>query len=798
MTAKAKEWSGVRSPKQPIAEFLAEDLEEGLGLKDYTIDRNHMESKVLFKQSDWQQGIKRAAKLSDSFLTGWLIFLPLLLFGWVFLIVKINQFLYFAIIMEMLLLVWRWKLAPARNHAFPTAEMFMEYRGYLEHGKNIKAHLRDHKWDYLVAVYLLWNAMIIASMIDSVTDPYILTTLNNIIYDRGTFPNSLVDSVIPALLIYGFVTTACGAILTTRYRQRDPTTGTDFPPTAEPCSARRTRHILYGVVTASFVFYFVVGALTGPAFDAFWSPQGGQTNWLWIFDADDPLYHGRWTVMWYYLMLYAGCTFVTLLILFGFTAFEFGALRLMVDKTHETMDPPEPNWEFRGTLDRRDKAHRDMNKARKASLFEIGMTCLAMILGMWVFLYWGGTLIPNEDINDIMNLLGYAVLGLAGIWFIFISHWYHARHDGTYWYPTVKHNFHYAGWDERGMGSWKHYYREVWSHKRGLIAWLVMWCLFCVSLMVFDWERIWNGGDARLEMDFLEDIFPDLNALAVAIVVLMGSLAIVGFIASLQLRKEDTGNSLFWCTFYKGLMAFVVFCHLRWITQMPQIIAQVDLLSTGFLFTLLGIAGIFAVVAILGVIFVFPFMIKFDNLASARSEILFIIANTIILSVLMMFLFHFLVPMTDVSGQVIDYGYPWRMGTEHEVKAYWNDFDVGDLLLEIGGRYIWWGGLQQYLFMSYFLTLWKKVFPKSKGYLLAAGTAVIFGVIHAIDWPLMLCTSIMGCLWAFYWQKSYVDLKTGRVTNGNNLLLWGFVHGFGGSLLGMVLPFGMGVGPFNM
>jgi hypothetical protein len=771
--------------------FLDEELEETIGIQDYEIKRIKLESNVLFRDKNWQQGLTLATRYSDRFIIGWSLFLFAILVGFCYIHLKLSAFIHFYWVMQVLLLYWRFFLSPVRNHQFSSAELYMQYRGYLQHGPNVKAHLRDFKYQYLLFIYLLWNMMLFASILHAMSDDFILNTLNNIIYDRGRYPNSLVESVIPALVVLGISINILGAVLAGKYQSTFPEQQTRKPN-------RIIQQAIMVIVAVSFLMLFLVAANLGTTYSKFWATQGNQNNWLWLFDDEDPLYHGRATIIIYYLMVYLGCTFVAFLILLGFAAFEMGAVRFMVDHTHETMEPTENNWEFRATLLRREKADKALIRARKASFVEIVTICFMMILGMWVFLYWGGTLIANESVNNVMNIIGYAILGIGVLWIFFFSQLYHAKNDGTHYYPTPKHNVHYVAWDERGMGSWKHYYREVWGKQKKLQAWITLWILFCMTLYILDWKRIWGGQETKGLMIDLTASFLDPNAVTVAAVIVSGALAIVGFLVAIQYRKESVGNSHFWCTLYKVLMGLMVYAHIRWVAMMPQIVRFIDFTSSEIFIAIGVMTGIYALAALALNLLIMPFIVKFDNFAVAKTEILVIIINTVILSFLMMLVFHAVMPMTDINGNVIDYGYPWRKGPEHEVKYYYANFEIAFLLLEIGARYVWWGGLQQYLFMSYFLNLWRKVFPKSKGYLLACGSAIIFGVIHAIDWPLMLCTGLMGLLWAYFWQKEYYDPNTGKVHRGNNLLLWGLVHGFGGSLIGMVLPFSMGVGPFNM
>ncbi len=424
--------------------------------------------------------------------------------------------------------------------------------------------------------------------------------------------------------------------------------------------------------------------------------------------------------------------------------------------------------------------------------------CVLMILGMWVFLWWGGTIVQNDDFNDIMNIGGYIVLGIAILWAFFFSEIYHAKRDGWHYYPSPKYGVGYAAFDERGLGSVKQYFREVWRKKNRLLGWVTYWFLVSMAFALVEWEDIWDGSSPKGALIDLTKSFADPNVVVTAIPLIIAAMSIIGFIVALNQTKENFRDSLFWTHAYKVIMGIMIIVSFGWVTMMPHITTAVDFNSGDFFVGLGATVGIFIVLGILAVLFIFPVLVKFDNLHVTRNAILQIIITTIVLTMLIVLFFHWFIPMSGLRGQEITNIYPFDSGVQNETKTLWENFRIMDLLNKWIGYYLWWGALQQFLFMSYFLELWRKVFPNSKGYWIAFGTACIFGVIHFPDWPLMLFTALMGMVWAYNWNAEYYDPKTGKVYRGNNLLLWGLVHGFGGSLIGFLLPFSMAVGPFNM
>ncbi|MHA1734640.1 MAG: hypothetical protein ACTSU5_22110 [Promethearchaeota archaeon] len=241
-------------------------------------------------------------------------------------------------------------------------------------------------------------------------------------------------------------------------------------------------------VLVSMFFFIGAGIFFAPEVSLFWAPSGNRDNILFLFDDEDPLYHARATILLFYTFVYLGALALGILIMVGISAAEAGLLHVMIRKRREKMEPPEKNWKFSVTLARRDEAHKAKLKARKFSLGEIVVMCVLMIVGMWVFLWWGGTLVPNEGFNDVMNVGGYIVLGIAILWAFFFSEIYHAKHDGWEYYPSPKFGVGYAAFDERGLGSPKYYFREVWMKKRRLLGWLTYWFLVSMAFALVEWD----------------------------------------------------------------------------------------------------------------------------------------------------------------------------------------------------------------------------------------------------------------------------------------------------------------------
>lgn len=779
---------------------LDEELEDDIGLKDYEVDRIKLKSNLYFQGRTVDADIAYAKRVMNYFLIGLSVFAFLFLVGFCAVFLGEFQFLYFYIAVQVLLVYWRFVISPLRYHGFDSDKQFITYRGYLTQGPRLRTQLRDDKYKFLVFFYILWNVMVLCAILDSQN---MLPYLNNVIYDRGAFPDSTVDSLVPALVVLGLIVNLFGGIMYGKYRTIDLAT-------RDEKEDNRMRLLLLALIIASIIILFILAVLNAPAFDAFWQPSPTSENFWNYFDPEQPLSPARLHIFLYYTLTFAGVTFLGLLVLLGLSALETALIHKGTNNNWQRSEPVEKNWEFKTTVDRQEKMRSDKIKTRKRSLIEMGLVNIALVSGMWLFLKWGGEIMGLE----FMNYIGIGVIGVAAIWVFGVSWIYHAKKDGKFHYPTKKQNAAYAFFDERGMGSWKYYYREVFNKKKSLVLWVLFFILLItavfnfdeIGLMFMNWGEIFEdirignpvAPPEGIMIGFAGIFGIDPYAAAVAIIVVTTGLSVVGFIAALGKTEKDFGGSKFWCNLLKGVVGGIVLLCFFWASRVPQIVDKVNIFSMDFLVAILVMVLFFGLIAIAWVFVLMPIVVKFENLRVVKNSILQIIIMTVVLIVLISFIFDWLLPMTDVNGDPVIYGYPFKVGADNEISVLWGNFDLGEFMAEWGGRYIIWGSVQQYLFMGYYLELWKKIFPKSKGYIIAIGTSCIFGMIHAIDWPLMLFTGIAGLFWAYDWNKEKFDKQTGKVHRGNNLLLWGIVHGFGGTLAGMLMPFGLGVGPFNL
>ncbi len=773
-------------------------LEEQVGLKDYEVDRIKERGQAYFGGRDGKADVDHAKRGMNRILIGFSIICDLFLVGICYLLSHALAFIFFAIILQLMVIYWRLVMSPLRFHTFASDQQYLQYRGYLTQAQQLKAHWQDGKYKFLVFLYWIADAIVFCCIIDA---PNQLAYVNNVIYDRGEFPLSTVTSLVPALVVIGIIVNIIGAVVYSKYKKIDRARGLEVEDS-------KMQQALLGVIIGSVFALFLIGSMNATTFTIFWQPAPGINNPIYLFDMEQSLFAARWNIFWYYGFVIGGSALFGMLILMGFNGMENAFLHVRLNRAWQESAPVEKNWEFKTVVARQTTDLIKKNKASKSSLREIIVVCMALLLAFWVFLWWGNGGTGDIEISNPMTIIGGALILIPLLNLLFVSHRRHVKRDGRYFYPPPTRNTRYAAFDERGLGSWKYYYREVLPKNKGLLRSATYWALIIAAIFNFkdmglgfiNWKSLFEGSTTP--NGYLIDLGEALDVggteILVAIIVAVTVLTLVTFIGALGKSPKNFKGSVFWCYFYKIILGVMMILCFFWATKLPGIVMAVNLFTVDFAIAVGLIVAYFLLIALLSRFLLFPLLIKFENLALCRNKVLEIVIMQVVLMSVLNLIFQWVLPMTDVNGQVIVYGYPWRVGTDQEAKTLMENFDLGVFLMEWGGRYIIWGAVQQYLVMGYFLELWKKAFPNSKGYVIAVGTALIFGVIHAIDWPLILFTTIAGMIWAWNWNKEYYDKDAGRVSRGNNLFLWGLVHGMGGSLLGILMPFGAAVGPFNM
>jgi len=102
--------------------------------------------------------------------------------------------------------------------------------------------------------------------------------------------------------------------------------------------------------------------------------------------------------------------------------------------------------------------------------------------------------------------------------------------------------------------------------------------------------------------------------------------------------------------------------------------------------------------------------------------------------------------------------------------------------------YIIWGMVQQFLFLSYFNSRFRKGFKNTKSgkFVSALLTGLCFGLIHLPFLPLSILTFIGGFAYGCFFPRDKYA----------NLFIMGVAHGVAGTLVSMLTPIEMSVGPW--
>ncbi|MHA1734639.1 MAG: hypothetical protein ACTSU5_22105 [Promethearchaeota archaeon] len=83
--------------------------------------------------------------MMDKSLVGLSVVLFVGLFCLAFLWKGYAYYAYFFVVVEIMLLYWRFFLSPLRHHNFRDDLQYLKYRAFITQGRRAKAHLRDEK-----------------------------------------------------------------------------------------------------------------------------------------------------------------------------------------------------------------------------------------------------------------------------------------------------------------------------------------------------------------------------------------------------------------------------------------------------------------------------------------------------------------------------------------------------------------------------------------------------------------------------------------------------------------------------
>lgn len=213
-----------------------------------------------------------------------------------------------------------------------------------------------------------------------------------------------------------------------------------------------------------------------------------------------------------------------------------------------------------------------------------------------------------------------------------------------------------------------------------------------------------------------------------------------------------------------GILALISFQE-----EYFEILSDIGLPATPAIAIILG----FVVLIVFNFVMFFGFsiMTRFDTLKAGLKHALYMIGIGIPL-VLFFSLIFYLFPSL-----------PYLTGTS--VAEKFASFNILDYFGQFFG-YIFWGYLQQLLFLSVFSTHFTRAFDVSKksGQILASlFSSLFFGLIHLPVFWLSIFTWLGGFFWSMYFMRS------------KNLWGMGISHGALGTLLNKLTPVPFSVGP---
>ncbi|MHA1819950.1 MAG: CPBP family glutamic-type intramembrane protease [Promethearchaeota archaeon] len=167
----------------------------------------------------------------------------------------------------------------------------------------------------------------------------------------------------------------------------------------------------------------------------------------------------------------------------------------------------------------------------------------------------------------------------------------------------------------------------------------------------------------------------------------------------------------------------------------------------------------------------FSVLVRFDTIKKGARHILIILAIGVVIILIFSYIFYLKPDLPYLNHKdpksLFPYFYPLRY------------------CAQVFG-YIFWGWLQQFLFLGIFNTMFTRAFDVRKyshQIYSALCTATFFGLVHLPVFWLSIFTFIAGFFWSLYFIRS------------KNLWAMGVCHGALGSLLSELAPISFSVGP---
>ncbi len=188
------------------------------------------------------------------------------------------------------------------------------------------------------------------------------------------------------------------------------------------------------------------------------------------------------------------------------------------------------------------------------------------------------------------------------------------------------------------------------------------------------------------------------------------------------------------------------------------------------------LTGVFAVsiggLLVLGLVLAcFPVFARLDDLFDSIKDMIMLFLVGVIFLTLWNYLCEWFLTTPSLH-------WSWTDDVPENLR---DSFSILPFFTRVSG-YFYWGWVQELLFLGYFCWLLYKIEPKNQ-WLNATISSLLFMMFHWDNIALMVGTAIGGFAWAIFWKSR------------RNLFMLGWMHGFNGTLVDMLVPMSMTVGP---
>ncbi|MGV9171826.1 MAG: CPBP family intramembrane glutamic endopeptidase [Promethearchaeia archaeon] len=248
---------------------------------------------------------------------------------------------------------------------------------------------------------------------------------------------------------------------------------------------------------------------------------------------------------------------------------------------------------------------------------------------------------------------------------------------------------------------------------------------------------------------------------------------------------SEDGEQPYLKKYFKQIISVTVFLDILFIGALigydAEASAMLGAVSDNLVAKIFLEIALIALVDFLLIFLAYPVMFRLDNFDGSVKFMIAFILFTIPFILIFNLFFQLVQPaLGPVLGDNPYFGFQGDTAAERLLALN---------LIEVMGQwagYVFWGWLQQLLFLGVFNTYFARAFEirekKQRRYACLC-SALFFGLIHLPNFWLSIFTFISGYIWAYFFMQS------------RNLWAMGIIHGLGGTLLNKLAPINFSVGP---